>query len=89
MIGNPITRLSKISLILFAKTQCESDKKKELQDVFEQEARRTQQACSMYNIREREYTFFVSDQAGHNDLKLEKNSNFKCVFGWLHDYLKD
>ena len=25
----------------------------------------------------------------HNELKRGKNSNFKCVFGWLHDYLKD
>ena len=25
----------------------------------------------------------------HNELKRGKNSNLKCVFGWLHDYLKD
>ena len=24
----------------------------------------------------------------HNELKCGKKSNFKCVFGWLHDYLK-
>ena len=31
----------------------------------------------------------VSLKTVHNELKLGKNSNFKCVFGWLHDYLKD
>ena len=25
----------------------------------------------------------------HNELKRKKKINFKCVFGWLHDYLKD
>ena len=25
----------------------------------------------------------------HNELKREKYSNFKCVFGWLHDYIED
>ena len=25
----------------------------------------------------------------HNELTCGKNSNFKYVFGWLHDYLKD
>ena len=24
----------------------------------------------------------------HNELKHEKKPNFKCVFGWMHDYLK-
>ena len=25
----------------------------------------------------------------HNELTREKNSNSKCVFGWLYNYLKD
>ena len=27
--------------------------------------------------------------AGYNELKHEKNSNFKYVFGRLHNYIKD
>ena len=29
------------------------------------------------------------DSGARNELKREQNSNFKCVFEWLHDYLKD
>ena len=32
---------------------------------------------------------FMIMQLLHNELKRGKNSNFKCVFGQLHDYLKD
>ena len=28
---------------------------------------------------------FLAHQS-HNALKCEKNSNFKCVFGWLRDF---
>ena len=39
---------------------------------------------STYNL----VTNYFISPTSHNELKRGKNSNFKCLFGWLQDYLR-
>ena len=39
----------------------------------------------MCSFQQHDFEIFVNNTK--NELKRGKNYNFKCVFGWLHDYL--